>query len=154
MICAAPRATLWPSYPRRDRLVPRHHLPVELVHRGDRTSASRDGVSGRAHRPNRPTFKQIDGQELARTWARDSDRAAFETETYLDMDLKLGFAIGLDRSADFVDFEPVDVAQRLAGLFECVAHAAVNALVGDADHVDYLVGFIGHGIFSWRLHAS
>src|SRR5579862_6816876 len=76
------------------------------------------------------------------------DRTTLQTEAYLDMDLKLGIALGVDRSADFADFEPVNVAQRLGGLFERVAHALVDALVGDADHVDYLVGFVGHGIFS------
>src|ERR1700724_2374978 len=86
--------------------------------------------------------------------SRDLDRIAFETKPYPEGNLKLRLPLGIHRSADVLDLEPVEVAQRLTGLFERVAHGLMDALVGDADHVDYLISFVRHGTFSWRLHAS
>src|SRR5229473_1255804 len=112
--------------------------------RAGRRSGRRCSVCWQTSRRARPV----------RSAARALDRTAFETKPYLEGYLELRLALGIHSSADVLDLEPFEIAQCLAGLFERVAHGLMNALFGYPDHVDYFVGFIGHGISSWRLLAS
>ena len=56
--------------------------------------------------------------------ARPSDRTAFETKPYLEGYLELWFALRIHRSPDVLDLEPIEVAERLAGLFERILRTA------------------------------
>src|SRR5215472_14600324 len=85
---------------------------------------------------------------------RALDRIALEAEADFKGDLEFRLALGIDCAADVLDLEPIQMAQRQAGLFDRIADGLVDALIGDADHIDYLVGLIGHGILSWRWRAS
>jgi hypothetical protein len=61
------------------------------------------------------------------------DRTAFETKPYLEGYLELRLALGVHRSPDVLDLEPFEVAQRLVGLFQRVAHGLMDALFGYPD---------------------
>src|SRR5579875_590446 len=74
----------------------------------------------------------------------DSNGLSLQPEAQLDADLEDRLGVVFNQSADLGDFEPIDVAQGLRGLLERVAYRLLNAVFGNPDHVDNLVGVVRH----------
>jgi hypothetical protein len=72
------------------------------------------------------------------------DRISFETEPDANFDLELNLPILYHRATDLIDLKPVDIAQGLARFGERIADGLMDAVVRDADHFDYFVGFFRH----------
>lgn len=72
------------------------------------------------------------------------DRSALETKSDANLDLELNLRVVYHRTTDLLDLKPVDIAQGLARFGERIADCLMYALIRDADHFDYLVGFIRH----------
>jgi hypothetical protein len=72
------------------------------------------------------------------------DRSALETKSDANLDLELNLRVVCHRTTDLLDLKPVDIAQGLARFGERIADCLMYALIRDADHFDYLVGFIRH----------
>src|SRR5690606_13488494 len=82
--------------------------------------------------------------------------AVSQTEADFHRDLKVRDLTVLHMATDFAGFEPLDVAQALAGLGDGVADCLVHAVLRRADDFDLLVGVvIGHVILpcNWRASA-
>ena len=120
--------------------------------RGSRGARAPDGGPGRRGAPRgrgggaaRAASDPPSGSGLA--WggpARRPGSVRFEAETRLQRDLPMrDLAVG-DLSARLDDFEPVEVAQRLAGGLDRVADRVVDARRRRADEFDHLVDMVGH----------
>jgi hypothetical protein len=72
-----------------------------------------------------------------------------ETKSDLDNDLKFRLTI-MDCPADLLNLKPVKIAQSLARLGDCVADSLLNAIAGNAGHLNYFVGLFWH----WSLRAE
>jgi hypothetical protein len=90
------------------------------------------GAQMRKTVPRVPRFSSVDCRTL-------------EAEADPHLDLELQHVVLLRRAAYVLDIEPIDVVQSLARLGQRVADRLMNALVGNADHVDYFVGLFRHG---------
>src|SRR4051794_40241078 len=72
-----------------------------------------------------------------------------ETKSDLDDNLKFRLTI-MDCPADLLNLKPVKIAQSLTRLGDCVADSLLNAIAGNAGHLNYFVGLFWH----WSLRAE